>query len=633
MATSLDDGLFQGGGKVGRNRKERQLAKRMFTLFGNQTGCDTPMIESDTDAQSQIQLPSLKEAQASPDESEGDIDLDEGDVDEAIEGVKDCPTVVDADELKRLQREDPTLSKIREQAEEGNGDCFWQYGLLYRSWRPAGSDEVEDMVVSQLVLPVQCRSGVLKLAHDIPASGHLGRRKTLARIQQRFFWPGISRDVAKYCRCCPACQKSANRRARDRAPMVPVPVVDEPFKRIAMDIVGPLNRSRSGNRYILVVCDYATRYPEAVALKSTEAVHVAEQLWKISRVGEPQEILTDQGSNFTSQLLKEVYRMIRVNPVRTSPYHPQTDGLVERFNGTLKGMLRRLPKEELDDWDNMSPYLLFAYREVSQESTGFSPFEMLYGHRVRGPLDILKEFWEGDRKSSESIVEYVLKMRRRIAVMKSLAHENQIESQRKQKTYYDRKARDRSFGEGDKVLVLLPSSSKKLAAEWQGPYMVRRPTGPVDYEIDMKGKSKRYRVFHVNMLREWHSPDQVTCEAFEAIVERDDIPQCPVNSSGQSQVIVDEQLSAGQRNQLDDVVTRYSAVFCDEPGHTDIVEHQIDTGSTRPVRQKPYRIPRSQEVVQKEIQKMMDMDVIQESRSDWASPIVLVPKRDGSMRF
>lgn len=134
------------------------------------------------------------------------------------------------------------------------------------------------MGVDQLVLPVQCRAGVLKLAHDIPASGHLGRKKTMRRIQQRFFWPGISRDVAVYYQCCPACQKSAGRKARDRAQMVPVPVVDEPFKRIAMDIVGPLNCSHSGNRYILVVCDYATRYPEAVALKSTEAVHVAEQL-------------------------------------------------------------------------------------------------------------------------------------------------------------------------------------------------------------------------------------------------------------------------------------------------------------------------------------------------------------------
>ena len=120
----------------------------------------------------------------------------------------------------------------------------------------------------------------MRLAQAIPASGHLGRRETLSRIQQRFFWPEISRDVTEYCRCCPACQKSTSRKAKDRAPMVSVPAVDEPFKRVAMDIVGSLDSSRSGNRYILVLCDYATRYPKAVALKSMEAVQVAEQPWK-----------------------------------------------------------------------------------------------------------------------------------------------------------------------------------------------------------------------------------------------------------------------------------------------------------------------------------------------------------------
>ena len=100
-----------------------------------------------------------------------------------------------------------------------------------------------------------------------------------------------------------------------------------------MDIVGPLPRSQSGNQYILVVCDYATRYPEAVAIKSIEAERIAEELIKIfARVGVSEEILTDQGSNFTSSLLAELYRMLRVHPIRTSPYHPQTDGLVERFN-------------------------------------------------------------------------------------------------------------------------------------------------------------------------------------------------------------------------------------------------------------------------------------------------------------
>ena len=109
-----------------------------------------------------------------------------------------------------------------------------------------------------------------------------------------------------------------------------------------MDIVGPLPHSRSGNRYILVVCDYATRYPEAMPLRNIDAEHVAEELVKMfSRVGIPNEILTDQGSNFMSQLLAELYRLLHIQPIRTSPYHPQTDGLVERFNQTLKSMLRK----------------------------------------------------------------------------------------------------------------------------------------------------------------------------------------------------------------------------------------------------------------------------------------------------
>ena len=158
--------------------------------------------------------------------------------------------------------------------------------------------------------------------------------------------------------------------------------------QIAMDIVGPLPRSRAGNKYILVVCDYATRYPEAIPLRSIDAEHVAEELLKIfARVGVPEEIQTDKGSNFTSQLLAELYRFLHVHPIRTTPYHPQTDGLVERFNQTLKSMLRKAATEDGKGWDKLLPYLLFAYREVPQASTGFSPFELFYGRQVRGPLD------------------------------------------------------------------------------------------------------------------------------------------------------------------------------------------------------------------------------------------------------
>ena len=116
-------------------------------------------------------------------------------------------------------------------------------------------------------------------------------------------------------------------------------------------------------------------------MKNVDAGSVAEELIKVfSRVGVPQEILTDQGTSFTSKLLIELYKMLHIQPIRTTPYHPQTDGLVERFNQTLKMMLRKTAVKEGLDWDKMLPCILFAYREVPQASTGFSPFELLYGH-------------------------------------------------------------------------------------------------------------------------------------------------------------------------------------------------------------------------------------------------------------
>eukprot|EP00731_Ephydatia_muelleri_P039284 Em1336g1a len=142
---------------------------------------------------------------------------------------------------------------------------------------------------------------------------------------------GVFNEVEEFCRSSPTCQKTSQLRVR-RAPLILLPIISEPFSWIAMDIVGPLPRSRSGNRYVLVICDYATRYPEAIPLRSIDDGY--------------------RGASTQEQ---------------DKSYHPQTDGLVERFNKTLKEI------------------------EVPQSSTGFSPFELLYGQDVRGPLDVLKE--------------------------------------------------------------------------------------------------------------------------------------------------------------------------------------------------------------------------------------------------
>ena len=411
---------------------------------------------------------------------------------------------ISSEELKVLQATDSTLGKVRSAAKTRESTVgvgfFYRDGLLFRRWVHSGRNK-GDKTVEQLVLPRVCRGNVMSLAHSIPLAGHLGKKKTTDRVLQRFYWPTIHRDIAEFCRTCESCQKCSSRKGV-RAPLVPLPIISQPFERIAMDIVGPLSRSRLGNRYVLVICDYATRYPEAVPMKHIDAVSVGEELVKLfSRVGVPREILTDQGTNFTSQLLVELYRMLHIQPIRTTPYHPQTDGLVERFNQIWKMMLRKTAVKEGMDWDVMLPYLLFAYREVPQSSTGFSPFELLYGHRVRGPLDILNESWQSSKKCEESVVSHVLSIRSKLEMTKNIADENLKKAQLQQKHWYDQNARVREFKPDDMVLLLLPTSTSKLLAQWQGPFRVIKKIGRVNNQIEMPHYRKKKQIYHTNLLK------------------------------------------------------------------------------------------------------------------------------------
>ena len=174
---------------------------------------------------------------------------------------------------------DPSLRDLKVTGnEEDKTHYFLDKGLLYRRWIP--KDRGPEYSVDQLVLPFQCQKAVLQLAHEVPIAGHLGKQKTSRRIMQRFYWPSLYRDVADFCKCCQICQKVSRNKAV-HAPLIPLPVVTEPFRRVAMDIVGPLPRTKSGNRYILVLCDYGTRYPEAVAVRSIDAECIADELVRI----------------------------------------------------------------------------------------------------------------------------------------------------------------------------------------------------------------------------------------------------------------------------------------------------------------------------------------------------------------
>ena len=209
------------------------------------------------------------------------------------------------------------------------------------------------------------------------------------RVVAEFFWPGVYGDVTRFCRIC---QRTIQKGRVIKLPLGKLPLIGKPFKRVAVDIVGPTEpRSDKKSRYILTMIDYAT---EAVALPSIETEHIAEAMVEMfSRVGVPDKMLTDCGSQFTSDFMKEKARLVFLQQLTTSVYHPMCNGLKERVHAALKQMLRRMCAERPKDWDRYLPALLFAIREVPQESLSFSPFELLYGRNVRGPMAILRELW------------------------------------------------------------------------------------------------------------------------------------------------------------------------------------------------------------------------------------------------
>ncbi len=175
---------------------------------------------------------------------------------------------------------------------------------------------------------------LLELAHSHPLAGHLGAANTTQRIRDRFHWPGMEAEVKRFCQSCQICQKMSPRTPPPSL-LIRLPVIEVPFECIGMDLVGPLPKSARVHEHILVIVDYATRYPEAVSLRKATAKSIAHKLFLLcSRVGIPAEILTDQGTPFMSRLMAVLCTLLKVKKLRTSVYHPQSYGLVQSFSNS-----------------------------------------------------------------------------------------------------------------------------------------------------------------------------------------------------------------------------------------------------------------------------------------------------------
>ena len=421
-----------------------------------------------------------------------------------------CPSMKRQQLIQEQQRDVElsllTKEAVSEQQMPTHAHCYYiKSGVLMRKWRPPDAPASEEwQIVHQIVLPRCCRKEVMSLAHESPMAGHLGVNKTYHKLLSHFFWPKMKRDVAEFCRTCHVCQMVGKpNKPIPVAPLKPIPACGEPFSEVIIDCVGPLPKTTAGNKYLLTIMCKATRFPEAVPLRNIKAPKIVDSLVKFfTFVGIPRSVQSDQGSNFMSGLMQQAMYQLGAKQCKSSAYHPESQGALERFHQTLKNMMRAYCIEHDKDWDQGIHLLLFATREAVQESLGFSPFELIFGRTVRGPLKLLKESWLAE-DTPDNLLDQVADLRYRLLRANELARKNLEKSQQKMKTWYDRKARKRSFRIGDKVLALLPIPQQPLQARYCGPYLITRKVSDLDYVIATPDRRKSQRLCHINMLKEY----------------------------------------------------------------------------------------------------------------------------------
>lgn len=338
------------------------------------------------------------------------------------------------------------------------------------------------------------QKNIIEEAHSSKIGGHKGITKTYNRIRQNFYWNNIKSDIRNFINQCLQCQTKKLIRIKTKQPMLITDTPFSSFEKISMDIVGPLPETSKGNSYILTIQDHLTKFSLAIPLKSITAIQVADALLKyfICIFGAPKIILTDQGTNFMSNLMKRFAKQFKIKQHRTTAFYPQANGALERSHLVLVEYLKQYVNK-FTEWDELLEYATFSYNTSTHESTGYTPYELVFGKLARQPSSEITE--EIKEKTYD---DYLYKLMTDIYDLQELARECLVASKIKSKYYYDKKISPQAFQINDQIFLLNEPKKGKLGDQYSGPHIITDILPNGNIKILIKGKLK---IVHPNKIR------------------------------------------------------------------------------------------------------------------------------------
>jgi len=365
-------------------------------------------------------------------------------------------------------------------------------------------DQWSNTTVYQAIIPFVLRDKAIHECHAGMTGGHLGVKKTLNQVQRRFYWTTWRSDAMRYCRRCPECNAYHRGQLPRSAPLQPI-IAGAPFERLSIDLTGPHTRSRRGNIYILTCIDPFTKWVEAFPIRNKEAETVARVLVEqvFCRYGVPIALLSDQGKEVDGKIMHEVCKLLEVDKLRTTPYKPSTNSVLERWHRSLNSMLGKVIQEQQTDWDEHLPYVLAAYRASKHDSTGYTPNALTLGRETRAPIDAVLDLPspEGTSVTYDDFVEQIQSKLRKAyqTVRKELGR-----AAERNKHYYDLRVRPKRYDVGDWVYYYNPrryrGRQEKWSRKFQGPYLITATPSAVNVTIQKHKRAKPFTV-HLDKIK------------------------------------------------------------------------------------------------------------------------------------